>query len=246
MGKTHMQQSCETSLLAFLLTTFDLISIYFTIFHDISLYTALQTLNKVIAPRSPTEETRQRGGPVLRSKSSKETGEKTVSTSLSERFCDRIEKAETVLPKRTARCLLGAWRQCRPRSHSLRLGRPRSHRLQLDRASSSSREWSTSRAPETSTQPRISSSPTCSRSASKSTLITPRCRSRMPAASLHVQSRAVCNCQIGRRQMSRLLQRDQRKWNACDFFMAHPRVLSPLCWHALPSAHLNFMRCTIS
>ena len=137
-------------------------------------------------------------------------------------------------------------RQCRPRSHSLRLGRPRSHRLQLDRASSSSREWSTSRAPETSTQPRISSSPTCSRSASKSTLITPRCRSRMPAASLHVQSRAVCNCQIGRRQMSRLLQRDQRKWNACDFFMAHPRVLSPLCWHALPSAHLNFMRCTNS
>ena len=35
-----------------------------------------------IAPRSPTEETRQRGGPVLRSKSSKETGEKTVSSSL--------------------------------------------------------------------------------------------------------------------------------------------------------------------
>ena len=50
MGKTHMQQSCETSLLAFLLTTFDLISIYFTIFHDISLYTALQTLNEDYSP----------------------------------------------------------------------------------------------------------------------------------------------------------------------------------------------------
>ena len=43
-------------------------------------------LTTVLAPRSPTEETRQRGGPVLRSKNSK-TGEKTVSTGLpSERF----------------------------------------------------------------------------------------------------------------------------------------------------------------
>ena len=40
----------------------------------------------MLAPRSPTEETRQRGGPVLRSKSSKETGEKTVSTSRQSAF----------------------------------------------------------------------------------------------------------------------------------------------------------------
>ena len=38
-------------------------------------------MHAILAPRSPTEETRQRGGAVLRSKS-KETGEKTVSTSL--------------------------------------------------------------------------------------------------------------------------------------------------------------------
>ena len=46
----------------------------------------------ILAPRSPTEETRQRGGAVLRCKSSKETGENFVNLPQSA-FCDRLEVA---------------------------------------------------------------------------------------------------------------------------------------------------------